>query len=149
MSGIESKPVAGADAAFFQNANGIGLPFPGLHPGLVCMAPLGRASNGPKRGSVYQPRVQPWGFGFIGFRVLKERWIRWCHLPTAGTDAAFLQNANGMGLPFPGLHPGLICAAPLEQASERLAGAAPLGWASENLAGVAPLGRGDGRWIPD
>jgi hypothetical protein len=55
-----------------------GIAYPGVLPRAGMRCPVGAGIQQPRRGEAYQPRVQPWEFGSVGFCVLKERWITWC-----------------------------------------------------------------------
>ena len=68
----------------------------------------------PQRGTAYQPRATPWVSGSTHSRVLKERRI--------SSDRQHTHNPALCRVPserirresaFPGLHPGLVCFAPL------------------------------------
>ena len=67
----------------------------------------------PQRGKAYQPRVQPWewdgGYGC----VLKERCIGRARVGDATICGVPSERMNGNPR-SPGLHPGLVCPAPLE-----------------------------------
>jgi hypothetical protein len=71
-------------------------------------------AHAPQRGGAYQPKVQPWEQRPTRPRVLKERRI--------SVKAARMSDPSLCGVPseripvsgpFPGLHPSLVCVAPL------------------------------------
>ena len=74
------------------------IPFPGLHPGLVCVDPLGQTGAG----------AHGWSTACAGRRITHPC-RNGAFMPTVPIPACMPT------VPFPGLHPELVCVDPLGQ----------------------------------
>ena len=74
------------------------IPFPGLHPGLVCVDPLGQTGAG----------AHGWSTACAGRRITHPC-RNGAFMPTVPIPACMPT------VPVPGLHPGLVCVDPLGQ----------------------------------
>jgi len=73
-------------------------------------------SHRPNGASAYQPRATPWEIGTRHSCVLKERRIpSVCHPAPDRTLCAVPSERMDNCCQYPGLHPGLVCGAPLGQ----------------------------------